>query len=62
MGLVPEDSRERIACMKIDLDDEEIQWIVRALEHYSAYLRAVQREDSGYRRLADKLKKLVLDE
>jgi len=61
-GTVPLNPRARIAGMKIDLDEEEIQWIVRALEHYHAYLRAVQREDSGYKRLADKLKRLVLDE
>jgi hypothetical protein len=34
--------------MKIDLDSEEIARIVKALEHYHAYLRSQQRDDSRH--------------
>jgi hypothetical protein len=43
--------------MKIDLDADDVRRIVEALEHYYAYTRAIQREDSGYKDLADKLKR-----
>ena len=43
--------------MKIDLSDEEVKLIVEALEHYYAYTRAAQRDDSRYQELANKLKK-----
>jgi hypothetical protein len=46
-----------IEAMKIDLSDEEVKLIVEALEHYYAYTRAAQRDDSRYQELADKLKK-----
>jgi hypothetical protein len=41
--------------MKIDLDAEDVRRIVEALDHYYVYTRATQREDSGYKELADKL-------
>ena len=37
----------------LDIEDEDIESIVRGLEHEDAYLKSRQREDSGYRRLAD---------
>jgi hypothetical protein len=42
---------------KIDLAPEEIQRVVKALEHYDAYLKATLREDGTYRAVADRLKK-----
>ena len=39
--------------MKLDVPDEYIPLIVTALEHYSAYARAVQREDARYQEAAD---------
>ena len=43
--------------MKIDLDSEEIARIVKALEHYHAYLRSQQQDDKGrYLRLAERLR------
>lgn len=39
--------------MKLDVPDEYLPLIVTALEHYSAYARAVQREDSRYQEAAD---------
>jgi hypothetical protein len=44
------------ASMKIDLDSEEIAWIVKALEHYHAYLWSQQRDDSRYLQLAERLR------
>jgi hypothetical protein len=35
--------------MKLDIPDEYGPLIVTALEHYSAYTRAVQCEDARYR-------------
>ena len=43
--------------MKTDLSDEEVKLIVEALEHYYAYTRATQLDDSRYQVLANKLKK-----
>ena len=43
--------------MKTDLSDEEVKLIVEALEHYYAYTRATQRDDSRYQELADRLRK-----
>jgi hypothetical protein len=39
--------------MKLDIGDEQIPLLIRALEHYYAYTRAVQREDSRYQQAAD---------
>ena len=42
--------------MKINLDSGEIARIVKVLEHYHAYLRSQQRDDSAYLRLAERLR------
>jgi hypothetical protein len=42
--------------MKIDLDSEEIARIVKALEHYDAYLQSQRRDDSRYLQLAERLR------
>lgn len=52
----PQPTRDHRA-MKTDLSDEEVKLIVEALEHYYAYTRATQRDDSLYQELANKLKK-----
>jgi len=43
--------------MKIEVDDEELKKIIEALEHYYAFTRAVNRDDSSYQELADRLKR-----
>jgi hypothetical protein len=43
--------------MKIDIDPEDPDRGVRALEHYNAYLRSQQREDSAYPWLVEQFKK-----
>jgi hypothetical protein len=50
----------RNPAMKIDLDSEEIARIVKALEHYHAYLRSQQQDERGaYLRLAERLRHLI---
>jgi hypothetical protein len=44
--------------MKIDLDAEDIELIVKALENYAAYLHAMLRDGRNYEQLAERLKKL----
>ena len=41
--------------VNIDLLPEELELIVRGLDHYDAYARAVQREDGRYKALLDRL-------
>jgi hypothetical protein len=43
--------------MKLDVPEEYLPLIVTALEHYSAYARAVQREDARYQEAADWFKR-----
>jgi hypothetical protein len=42
--------------MKIDLGSEEIARIVKALEHYHAYLQSQRRDDGRYLELAERLR------
>ena len=42
---------------KVDLSEDDVPLIVRALEHYHAYLVATQREDDRYMQLAERLKR-----
>ncbi len=42
--------------MKIELSDDELELIDKALRHYHAYTVAVNREYAAYRDLADRLK------
>ena len=43
--------------MKLEMPDEHIPLLIRALEHYYAYTRAVQRDDSRYQQIADSFKR-----
>jgi hypothetical protein len=43
--------------MKIDVADEELELILKALDHYHAYTVARNAEDARYRDLADRLKR-----
>jgi hypothetical protein len=40
-----------------ELSEDEVQLVVRALEHYHAYLVATQREDRRYQELAERLQR-----
>jgi hypothetical protein len=39
------------------ISDEDAALVVRALEHYDAYLIAAKREDKAYRELVERLKR-----
>jgi hypothetical protein len=39
------------------LSEDETPLVVKALEHYDAYLKVARREDSAYQALADRLKR-----
>ena len=47
--------------MKLNIPDEHIPLVIHALEHYYAYTRAVQRDDSRYQRVADLFKRCPPD-
>jgi hypothetical protein len=59
VGEATEDGEERLALhdMKLDIPDEDLQLIVKALDHYHAYTVARNAEDRRYRDLADRLKR-----
>jgi hypothetical protein len=40
-----------------ELSEEEAELVVRALQHYSAYLHAAQREDGRFQELAERLQR-----
>jgi hypothetical protein len=44
------------------ISDDEAALIVRALEHYDAYLKAAKREDSAYRELAERLRRKPVEQ
>ena len=43
--------------MKLDIAEDDIPLLVRALEHYAAYLEATKRPDDRYLALAEELKR-----
>ena len=59
MGEETEGGEERIALqgMKLDIPDDELELIIKALDHYRAYTVARNAEDARYRALADRLKR-----
>lgn len=44
------------------ISDDEAALIVRALEHYDAYLKAAKREDKAYQELAARLKRKPVEQ
>ena len=43
--------------MKLDIPDDELDLIIKALDHYHAYTLARNAEDKRYQDLADRLKR-----
>jgi hypothetical protein len=43
--------------MKLDLPDDDVPLLIRAVEHYQAYLQATQRHDSRLQEIAELLKR-----
>jgi hypothetical protein len=47
--------------MKLDIPDDDLDLIVKALDHYHAYTVARNGEDARYRDLAERLKRKPTD-
>jgi hypothetical protein len=47
--------------MKLDIPDEDLELIIKALDHYHAYTVARNAEDARYRDLAERLKRKPTD-
>ena len=47
--------------MTLDIPDDELDLIIKALDHYHAYTVARNAEDARYRDLADRLKRKPTD-
>ncbi|HXA66104.1 MAG TPA: hypothetical protein VNV82_13180 [Bryobacteraceae bacterium] len=45
--------------MPIDLSEEDLERLLAAIEHYDAYLKSQQREDSAYRELIERLQRII---
>lgn len=45
--------------MRIDLTDDELQHLIRAVEHYDAYLLSQNRPETAYADLLKTLKRLA---
>jgi hypothetical protein len=43
--------------VKLDIANDDVPILVRALEHYAAYLEATKRSDDRYLALAEELKR-----
>jgi hypothetical protein len=56
-------SKEGLALhgMKLDIFDEDLDLVIKALDHYHAYTVARNAEDRRYRDLADRLKRKPTD-
>jgi hypothetical protein len=47
--------------MKLDIPDEDLDLVIKALDHYHAYTVARNAEDKRYRDLSEKLKRKPTD-
>ena len=45
--------------VKIDLDEDEIRRLIDAVDHYEAYLHSQQRDDTKFRELLVRLRKML---
>jgi hypothetical protein len=45
--------------VKIDLDEDEIRRLIDAVDHYEAYLHSQQRDDTKFRELVVRLRKML---
>jgi hypothetical protein len=51
--------QDTIESVKIDLDEDEIRRLIDALDHYEAYLHSQQRDETKYRELLVRLRKML---
>jgi len=52
-------SQNKPAKLRVDMSAEELGLVVRSLDTYYAYTRAVNRDDARYRTLCERLANLV---
>ncbi len=45
--------------VRIELDEDEIQRLIEAVDHYEAYLHSQQRDDTKFRELLTRLRKVL---
>ena len=45
--------------VKVDLDEDEIRRLIDAVEHYEAYMHSQQRDESKFRELLTRLRKML---
>ena len=45
--------------VKIDVDEDEIRRLIDAVEHYEAYLHSQQRDETKFRELLLRLRKML---
>lgn len=45
--------------VKVDLDEDEIRRLIDAVEHFEAYMHSQQRDESKYRELLMRLRKML---
>jgi len=45
--------------VKIDLDEDEIRRLIDGVDHYEAYLHSQQRDETKYRELLVRLRKML---
>ena len=45
--------------VKIDLDEDEIRRLIDAVDHYEAYLHSQQRDETKFRELLVRLRKML---
>jgi hypothetical protein len=53
------DMQDTIESVKVDLDEDEIRRLIDAVEHYEAYLHSQQRDETKFRELLVRLRKML---
>ena len=54
-----QDTLHALESVKIDLDEDEIRRLIEAVDHYEAYLHSRQRDETKYRELVVRLRKML---
>jgi hypothetical protein len=54
-----EGMEQTLETVKIDLDDDEIRRLIDAVDHFEAYLHSQQRDDTKFRELLVRLRKML---
>jgi hypothetical protein len=54
-----EPMQQILETVKIDLDEDEIRRLIDAVDHYEAYLHSQQRDETKFRELLIRLRKVL---